>query len=130
MFKTYFIDVIKNHYFDFKGKATRKQFWLWILWMILVVILVSLLRMIPDVGNLLGIIILLGLILPNWGIMTRRVRDAGLNPWLVLLAVPNVLVNLSSQFASRIGISLLLFSIIAFICFIALFIIWLLPSKN
>ena len=27
----YFIDVIKNHYCDFSGKATRTQFWLFVL---------------------------------------------------------------------------------------------------
>ena len=30
--KTYFLDVITNHYVDVKGCATRKQFWLWLLW--------------------------------------------------------------------------------------------------
>ena len=30
--KKYFIDVIKHHYADFIGKATRKEYWLFILW--------------------------------------------------------------------------------------------------
>lgn len=29
--KVYFLDVLTHHYVDFKGRATRKQFWLWVL---------------------------------------------------------------------------------------------------
>jgi uncharacterized membrane protein YhaH (DUF805 family) len=49
-FKTYFWDVIVNHYFDFKGKAARKQFWLFTLIVIIILLI------------LVGVIIILGFI--------------------------------------------------------------------
>ena len=38
MFNKYFIDVIKNHYLDFGGKATRTQYWAYVGFNILVYI--------------------------------------------------------------------------------------------
>jgi uncharacterized membrane protein YhaH (DUF805 family) len=48
--KTYFLDVFVNHYFDFKGKTTRRQFWLFVLTVIIILLI------------LVGIIIICGFI--------------------------------------------------------------------
>ncbi|MDR2860906.1 MAG: DUF805 domain-containing protein, partial [Elusimicrobiota bacterium] len=50
-FKTYFWDVFVNHYFDFKGKATRKQFWLFIVILYVIVILISVAAIISGFAN-------------------------------------------------------------------------------
>ena len=88
MFNTYFLDVIKNHYIDFAGKADRKQFWLWVLWNIIVfVVLYIVLGFLGKIGSTLFFLCQLAVLLPSLGIAARRLRDGGFSPWLLLLAL-------------------------------------------
>ena len=112
MFKTYFIDVIKNHYFDFSGRATRKQFWMWVLCCFIITFTVSFvlnfisgfctglqLGSAPQIQKITGIIngafsLIFWLItlLPYLSIGARRFRDAGVSLILyVILMIFNVL---------------------------------------
>lgn len=100
-FMQYFWDVVKNQYFDFGGKATRKQFWLFFAWnYALSVVLyigtqlaVSILFAVNDkVGLIVGSIFMLvnsiislALFIPALAIQCRRFRDVGLTPWWLLL---------------------------------------------
>lgn len=75
----YFIDVIKNHYIDFAGRATRTQFWMFFVFYI--IILVTLVCVIPIISALIP-----ALLLPYLAITLRRFRDAGVSPvWFVTL---------------------------------------------
>ncbi len=101
--KTYLVDPIKNHYVDFKGRATRKQYWLYVLfvWVILWVI-----GLFGDVGAKISGICSLAVLLPSLAIAARRLRDGGFSPWLLLLGL------------------------IPVIGWIVLLILYCLPSKN
>lgn len=105
---TYFIDVIKNHYVDFKGRATRTQFWMWQLWTFVLGIIIMLLGQIvgENVSNIISTIISLALFLPSLSIAARRLHDIGRSGWWLLL-----------YFLPVIG-------------WLILFIFWLLPSKQ
>ncbi|MBQ4493890.1 MAG: DUF805 domain-containing protein [Elusimicrobiaceae bacterium] len=84
----YFIDVIKNHYIDFAGKATRTQFWLFVLWDIIVGFVLGLICgmfLQQNTANMINWIYWLALLLPSLGIAARRLRDGGFSPWLLLL---------------------------------------------
>ena len=95
MFNTYFWDVIKNHYIDFAGKATRKQFWLYVLWSFIIFFVLGIIfSFCGNVGKTLGIICELAVLLPSLGIAARRLRDGGFTPWLLLLALIPVLGGL------------------------------------
>ncbi len=86
MFNTYFLDVIKNHYLDFAGKATRKQFWLWVLWSFIVFLVLSIvLGFFGKTGDIIYFLCSLAVLLPSLGIAARRLRDGGFSPWLLLL---------------------------------------------
>lgn len=100
-FNQYFLDVIKNHYVDFDGRASRKQYWMFVLFNILISIALNIvtgiLGSIADffalIGSLAGVLISLALLLPGIGIAARRLHDTGKSGWLLLLAfIP--LVNL------------------------------------
>lgn len=90
MFKTYFLDTITKHFFDFKGRATRKQFWLFTLFnVIFLVILTALGTVSGSVGTLfrtLYYIYSLVLLLPSLGLTVRRLHDINFRGWWVLLA--------------------------------------------
>ena len=86
MFNTYFLDVVKNHYLDFAGKADRKQFWLYILFQfILFVVLAMVTHFFGKIGTTIYFLCSLALLLPTLGITARRLRDGGFTPWLLLL---------------------------------------------
>ena len=92
VFSTYFIDPIKNHYIDFAGKATRKQFWLFVLFNFLVFFVLSIiLGFFGKAGDILYYICQLAVLLPSLGIAARRLRDGGFSPWLLLIGLIPVL---------------------------------------
>ncbi|MBR4507928.1 MAG: DUF805 domain-containing protein [Elusimicrobiaceae bacterium] len=155
-FMQYFWDVIKNQYFDFGGKATRKQFWLFFAWNYALYLLfymgtqviASMIFFVNEkVAVVVGIILMsvysiisLALFIPNLAIQCRRFRDAGVSPWWLLL--PFVLCGITSMvmlYAIGVGVlggefthSLLAIIIITFLlCFLTLvawLIVLILPS--
>ncbi len=89
---TYFVDVLKKHYIDFSGRATRTQFWMFVLVSFLVMVVLGiLLGFVGSVGDTIMKIFQLALLLPSLGIAARRLRDGGFSPlWLLLMIVPVV----------------------------------------
>ncbi|MBR2865745.1 MAG: DUF805 domain-containing protein [Elusimicrobiaceae bacterium] len=87
--RTYYIDVIKNHYIDLSGRATRKQYWLFFLVNFCLSLVLSLLGNIDGfIGTLFWLVYVLyclALILPSLGIAARRLHDAGFSAWWLLL---------------------------------------------
>lgn len=80
-----FIDAFK-HYADFSGRATRREFWMFILFYSIINLIISLI----DPTVLYGIFWIVTII-PSFSITVRRLRDAGFNVWWVLLSLIPVL---------------------------------------
>ena len=110
MFKTYFLDVITKQYLDFGGRATRTQFWLFVLFEFIIFFVLGFLSgMNNAVGSLFSIatwVLSLGLFLPGLAIAVRRLHDIGRSGWWILI------------------------SLVPFIGGIVLFVFYLLPSKR
>ena len=68
LFNTYFVDVLKNHYTDFNGRANRPQYWYFVLF----VFIISL---------VLGLIFSLAILVPSIGLGVRRLHDLGRPGW-------------------------------------------------
>ena len=77
--KTYFLDIVTKHFFDFSGKETRKVYWLFVLNCFIVSFIIGL------ISSTLSYIFSLVVLIPSLGILVRRLRDAGFSPWLALL---------------------------------------------
>ncbi len=80
-----FLDTVTNHYFDLNGRVGLTQFWYFVLVQIAVAIGVTILQSIVLHGvltNLFG----LAMLLPNYGMATRRLQDTGRNGTLALVA--------------------------------------------
>lgn len=83
-FFNWFWDPVKNHYFDFEGRTSRKQFWMFILVYIIVGVGLSIvftLMQMPYLTNLFS----LALLLPSLGITARRLHDIGMSGWWQLV---------------------------------------------
>lgn len=89
--KTYFLDVLAKHYVDFKGCATRKQYWLFVLCNLIVSFILGMILGITgissDVAFIVNSIYSLALLLPSLGIAVRRLHDAGFSGWWILLGL-------------------------------------------
>jgi uncharacterized membrane protein YhaH (DUF805 family) len=85
-----------NKYFDFKGKATRKEFWTFYFFAIIVYVGFSL------VDGLLGIDVLtvlaiLALYIPTLSCGVRRMHDAGKSGWFIIVPLANFVFLLSAS---------------------------------
>ncbi|MBR4267879.1 MAG: DUF805 domain-containing protein [Bacteroidales bacterium] len=91
----YFLDVIKNHYIDFEGRARRKQYWMYTLYNIIInfgIILIAVILFLAtkadaiiSIASIIIRIIGLALLLPSLGLTVRRLHDIGKSPWWILI---------------------------------------------
>ena len=83
-----YIDAIKNHYFDFSGRATRTQFWMFVLVNILVSMGIGILMSVvgKSVGSMLSNLYSLFVLAPSLAIAVRRLHDIKKSGWWLLLA--------------------------------------------
>lgn len=82
MFNNY-VAVLKK-YVEFSGRAGRPEFWWFVLANFLVSLLVAIVAgviQVPALSNLYSLAVLL----PSLAVGARRLRDAGFSPWLLLL---------------------------------------------
>lgn len=85
MIKTYFLNVIFHHYFDFKGRATRKQFWAFMFFYVWPLIALGwLLQLLPSVIMYLLIGYVLFTLFPLLALFARRLHDINWRAWWVL----------------------------------------------
>jgi uncharacterized membrane protein YhaH (DUF805 family) len=84
----YFQDVVSQHYADFNGRVTRKDFWTYAAVVFGVFIVAAILESI--VGLAIGDLVRLALLLPNAGMTARRIQDSGkpgVIVWILMLPV-------------------------------------------
>lgn len=87
--KTYFIDVVKNQYFNFTGRATRQQYWMYILFYFILSVVIGIIGAIlgDTVRGILSTLLNLALLLPTLGIGVRRLHDTDRSGWWYLIAL-------------------------------------------
>lgn len=86
----YLLDPLVKHYADFSGRANRKQFWLYTLWLTVVYMVA-----IGVAGAVLGekavdafiVLAWLALIVPNLAMIVRRLHDTDRSGWWVLITL-------------------------------------------
>ena len=99
-FQRYFVDTLKNRYAAFKGRATRSEYWYFMLFSIIIaLILTALDSMIinPLLGiqpvvetartGILGMLFSIGTLIPSVALAIRRLHDIGKSGWWILLGV-------------------------------------------
>ncbi|HHO65646.1 MAG TPA: DUF805 domain-containing protein, partial [Epsilonproteobacteria bacterium] len=96
-FNRYFLDTIKNRYAKFDGRASRSEFWYFILFYALINIALALVDFLvlnpmlgatPDQaaqGGILEIIFALAMLVPSLALAIRRLHDIGKSGWWYLI---------------------------------------------
>lgn len=90
-----FLDVVKNKYMKFDGRARRKEYWNFILAQVLLVIVLMILAgVLGAIADILGTIVMivyyivsLGLILPGLGVLVRRLHDVDKEWYFIFLSL-------------------------------------------
>lgn len=81
-FTTYYWDVLKKQYVNFAGRATRTNYWMFVLFNFLVFLVLSvILSFFGDVGNVIYFLLTLAVLLPSLGIAVRRLHDTDRSGW-------------------------------------------------
>lgn len=85
----FYLDVWKN-YFNFSDRATRQQYWMFVLFNVIIGIILGfidgILGAVNDLGiGLLGGIYSLAILIPSIAVTVRRLHDMGRSGWWLLL---------------------------------------------
>jgi len=82
----WFIDPIKNHYVDFNGRATRQEYWMFILLYIVIGIAFSLVSEMIGMEMLVSLFYL-AILLPSIALAARRLHDINKSGWWQLIGL-------------------------------------------
>ncbi len=96
-----FVDVLANRYACFEGRAKRREFWMF--WLVIIIFQAIFYTLLTLVANVTGIgvvywifasilwLFLLGMLVPMFGLMVRRLHDIGKKgTWIFIAFVPIV----------------------------------------
>ncbi len=87
----YFLDVLKNKYADFKGRATRAEYWYFVLFYIILSLVAGFLDALinPDNFNagmgIISTIYMFALLVPSIAVAVRRLHDTNKSGWWILI---------------------------------------------
>ena len=86
MFKQYFVEVLRNKYADFDGRARRSEYWYFCLFNALVAfglgIIVGLIG-----ASWLSTVYSLAVMIPGLALGVRRMHDIGKSGWWILISL-------------------------------------------
>ena len=78
----WYIGVLKN-YAGFSGRARRQEFWMFVLFNVIVAVLLSVIDAVAGLG-FLSLLYALAVIVPSLAVSVRRLHDTG-KPWFWIL---------------------------------------------
>ncbi len=77
----WFLDPVREHYFDFEGRVTRQAFWMFTLWYFIINVALSI------VSDAVAGLFSLAVLLPSIAIGARRLHDIGMSGWWQLIGL-------------------------------------------
>ncbi|MCU0678434.1 MAG: DUF805 domain-containing protein [Candidatus Pacebacteria bacterium] len=78
----WFLDPITKHYADFEGRVGRQEFWMFVLFSILIQIAFDIVGL-----DIISMLVSLGLLVPSLALGARRLHDIGKSGWWQLLGL-------------------------------------------
>lgn len=99
----WFFKVVKEHYADFNGRARRKEFWMYNLFVMIGYFVLYILGIIlASVSTTIGSIVLrlvglayLAILIPSIAVYVRRMHDVGKSGWFILIPIYNLILAIT-----------------------------------
>ncbi len=82
----WYVQVLRK-YAVFEGRARRKEYWFFILFNFIISIVISVVEAGIGTGGILGLIYVLGVLLPSVGVGIRRLHDTDRSGWWLLVGL-------------------------------------------
>ncbi|NQX69851.1 hypothetical protein BC351_30155 [Paenibacillus ferrarius] len=82
----WYLKVLKN-YVGFSGRARRKEYWMFMLFHLIVVVILAILEAITGLKSVLTIIYSLAILLPSLALTFRRLHDTGRSAWWIFIGL-------------------------------------------
>ncbi|MDU1905090.1 MAG: DUF805 domain-containing protein [Dysgonomonas sp.] len=86
-----FLDIVKNKYAKFDGRARRKEYWYFFLVNLVVGIILGIIDGIIGM-QILSTIWSLALLVPGIAVAIRRMHDVGKSGWFILIPIYNLIL--------------------------------------
>lgn len=102
-FNTYFLDIIKNKYALFNGRARRKEFWMFYLVWVIITLGINIIGIILGglianflfvIFSIIDLLFILGTIVPHVALCVRRIHDTNHSGWWIIVPFANLLLFL------------------------------------
>jgi len=85
---------VLNQYATFTGRASRSEFWYWVLFTVLVQVGINILQTLVSAAWILGPLFGLAVLIPGIAVAVRRLHDIGKSGWNLLWALIPILGGL------------------------------------
>jgi len=82
----WYLHVLKN-YATFQGRATRKEYWMFVLFNFIIWCVLSAIELITDIPPFLRIVYLVVVFIPSLAVTARRLHDIGRIGWWQLISI-------------------------------------------
>ena len=87
----WYLKVVRDNYFNFDGRAHRKEFWMFALVHIIISIGLGILEEVIGLFAILYLLYAVAVILPTLGVSVRRLHDIDKSGWWILMGFIPVL---------------------------------------
>jgi uncharacterized membrane protein YhaH (DUF805 family) len=82
----WYLKVLKN-YVGFQGRASRKEYWMFVLFNVIVAIVLAIVDSLANLHSLLGGLYSLAILLPSLAVGVRRLHDTGRSGWWLFISL-------------------------------------------
>jgi len=82
----WYLKVVKEHYADFKGRARRREYWMFVLFNLIIMVVLAVIGALikfPFIRTIYG----LAVAVPALAVGVRRLHDLGKSGWMLLLGL-------------------------------------------
>ena len=92
----WYLKVVRDNYANFKGRATRQEYWMFILFNFIFTIVASVIDAVTGLG-FIYFLYTLALFIPLIAAVIRRMHDVGKSGWFFLIPIYNLILAVSSS---------------------------------
>lgn len=94
----WYLKVIKDNYANFKGRASRQEYWMFILFNIIFIFAITFIEafLFGLYSSILSNIYTLAILIPYIAVGVRRMHDTGKSGWFLLIPIYNLILAVTS----------------------------------